>query len=93
MPNRVDGLADITKSCRKTIKSFITSDQPSAFLPLCRADIIFTNDEDKANILNQFYCQTFLDDSNASLLSVSYTPLYELEFISISALLLKLKPY
>ena len=34
-----------------------------------------------------------MDDSNASLLSVSYTPSYKFEFISISALLLKLKTY
>ena len=51
----------------KTLKPFITSEQPSIFPPLCKDDIVFTNGIDKANILNQFFTdQTILDDSNAS---------------------------
>ena len=70
----------------KTLKSFITPDQPSTFPPLCKDNIVYTNDEDKANILDQFFtAQTILDDNNASLPSVNQIPAYKLESISISA--------
>ena len=70
----------------KTLKSFITSEQPSTFPPLCKDDIVYTNDNDKANILNQFFTdQTILDDSNASLPSSNQIPPDKLESISISA--------
>ena len=70
----------------EALKSFITPDQPSTFPPLCKDDIVYTNDEDKANILNHFFtAQTILDDSNASLPSVNQIAAYKLESISISA--------
>ena len=70
----------------KTLKSFITSEQPSTFPPLCNDDIVYTNDNDKANILNQFFTdQTILGDSNASSPSFNQIPPDKLESISISA--------
>ena len=70
----------------KTLKSFITSGQPSTFPPLCKDDIVYTNDIDKANILNQFFTdQTILDYCNASLPLFNQIPPDKLEFISISA--------
>ena len=70
----------------KTLKSFITPEEPSTFPPLCKDDIVYTNDHDKANILNQFFTdQTILGDSNASLPSFNQILPYKLESISISA--------
>ena len=91
--NQLDKLGEKLKSkdlnqkdLWKTLKPFISPDQPSTFPPLGKDDIVYTNDEDKANILNQFFTvQTILDDSNASLPSVNQIPAYKLESISISA--------
>ena len=70
----------------KTLRLFIASEQPSTFSTLCKADIVYTNDHAKANILNQFFTdQTILDDSNASLPSFNQIPPDKLESISISA--------
>ena len=55
--------------------------------PLRKDDIIYTNDKDKANILNQFFTeQSTLDDSNASLPSINHALPYKLDSISITSL-------
>ena len=55
--------------------------------PLCKDDIIYTNDKDKANILNQFFTkQSTLADSNASLPSINHALPYQLDSISITSL-------
>ena len=71
----------------KTLKHFITPEQPSNFPPLCKDNKIYTNENEKANILNQFFTeQTILDDSNASLPRVHQESPHKLESISISSL-------
>ncbi|MES9994358.1 MAG: reverse transcriptase family protein [Candidatus Thiodiazotropha sp.] len=70
----------------KTLKYFITPEQQSTLPPLCKDDIIYTNENDKANILNLFFTeQTILDDSNATLPTVNQTPPHKLESISITS--------
>ena len=52
----------------KTLKSFIKPDQESALPPLKCNDIIYSDDEQKAGKLNDFFTQqTILDEQNASL--------------------------
>ena len=68
----------------RTLKYFITPEQPSTFPPVCKDDMVYTNENEKANILNQFFTeQTILDDSNATLPTVNHIPLHKLESISI----------
>ena len=53
--------------------------------PLCKNGIIYTDDKDKANILNQFFTdQSILDDTNATLPPLNQIPQHKLESISIS---------
>ena len=42
----------------RTLKFFIKPEQSLTVPPLCKDDIIYTNDKDKANILNQFFYRT-----------------------------------
>ena len=39
----------------RTLKYFVTLEQPSTFPPLCKDDMVYTNENEKANILNQFF--------------------------------------
>ena len=71
----------------RTLKTFIKPEQSLTVPPLCKDDIIYTNDKDKANILNQFFTeQSTLDDSNASLPSINHALPYKLDSISITSL-------
>ncbi|MCG8116730.1 MAG: reverse transcriptase domain-containing protein, partial [Candidatus Thiodiazotropha endolucinida] len=52
----------------KTLKQFIKTDQSSTLPPLYKDDNIYTKDEDKANLMNEFFVeQTMLNDDNTSL--------------------------
>ena len=42
----------------RTLKTFIKPEQTLTVHPLCKDDTIYTNDKDKANILNQFFYRT-----------------------------------
>lgn len=69
----------------RTLKYFISPEQPATIPPLCKDGIIYTDDKEKANILNQFFTdQSVLDDSNSSLPSINHIPPHKLESISIS---------
>ena len=89
--NQLDKLTEKLKSNTlnqkhwwRTLKHFITPEQPSTFPPLCKDDMVYTNENEKANILNQFFTeQTILDDSNATLPTVNHIPPHKLESISI----------
>ena len=89
--NQLDKLTEKLKSNTldqkdwwRTLKYFITPEQPSTFPPLCKDDMVYTNENEKANILNQFFTeQTILDDSNATLPTVNHIPPHKLESISI----------
>ena len=71
----------------RTLKTFIKPEQSLTVPPLCKDDIIYTNDKDKANILNQFFTeQSTLDDSNASLPSINHALPYKLDSISVTSL-------
>ena len=59
--NQLDKLTEKLKSNTldqkdwwRTLKYFITPEQPSTFPPLCKDDLVYTNENEKANILNQF---------------------------------------
>ena len=41
----------------RTLKYVITPEQPATVPPLCKNGIIYTDDKDKANILNQFFTE------------------------------------
>ena len=69
----------------RTFKYFITPEQPATVPPLCKNGIIYTDDKDKANILNQFFTdQSILDDTNSTLPPLNQIPQHKLESISIS---------
>ena len=75
------------KDWLKTLKHFITPEQPSNVPPLCKDNKIYTNENEKANILNQFFTeQTIPHDSNASLPRVHQESPHKLESISTSSL-------
>lgn len=68
----------------RSLKYFVTPEQPSTLPPLYKDDIIYTNEYDKANISNQLFTeQTLLDDSNATLPTLNHIPPHKLESISI----------
>ena len=51
-----------------TLKSFISPDNKSSIPPLDQDGTIYSEDFDKANVLNDFFCeQTMLNDENVSL--------------------------
>ena len=52
----------------KTLKQFIKPDHRSSFTPLTKYGDIYSDDVDKANLLNQFFAeQTHLDETNSTL--------------------------
>ena len=55
-----------------TLKFFITPDSKSTIPPIEHNDVIYTNESDKANILNKYFqSQTLLDDTNSILPDIS----------------------
>ena len=69
------------------LKTFIKPEQSLSVPPLCKDDIIYTNDKDKANILNQFLPNSRLwMIVYASLTSINHAFPYKLDSISITYL-------
>ena len=57
----------------KTLKHFITPTSTSSVHPLCKQCVIYSDDMEKIEILNEhFYAQNTLDKRNASLPSVNF---------------------
>ena len=62
--NQLDKLTEKLKSNTlnqkdwwRTLKYFITPEQPSTFPPFCKDGMAYTNENEKANILNQFFIE------------------------------------
>ena len=73
------------KNWWRTLKHFIKPEQTNAIPPLSKDGTIFSEDIDKANVLNDFFVdQTLLDDSTASLPQTVNVPDYNLESLNIS---------
>ena len=52
----------------KTLKHFIKPNNTTSIPPLCKDDIVHTEEADKASLMNDFFVeQTILDESNATL--------------------------
>ena len=52
----------------KTLKHFIKPNNTTSIPPLCKDDIVLTEEVDKASLMNEFFVeQTILDESNATL--------------------------
>ena len=69
----------------KTLKQFIKPDQTNIIPPLNKDGLIYSDEIDKANILNNYFTeQTLLDDSQASLPQTMTTPTYNLDSLSIT---------
>ena len=52
----------------KTLKHFIKPTNTTSIPPLCKDDIVHTEEADKASLMNDFFVeQTILDESNATL--------------------------
>ena len=69
----------------RTLKYFISPDSRQLFHRCVKNGMIYTDDKEKANILNQFFTdQSILDDTNATLPSLNQIPQHKLESISIS---------
>ena len=67
----------------KILKGFIKPDQTSTIPPLNKNDIIYTDDNEKANILNEFLRdQTLLDEHQASLPETKHLPPFKLDSIT-----------
>lgn len=68
----------------KTLKQFIKPEQNSTIPPLHKDGVIYTDDNDKANNLNDFFVsQTVLDESSTTLPPLPDLPPYKLDsFIS-----------
>ncbi|MES9994314.1 MAG: reverse transcriptase family protein, partial [Candidatus Thiodiazotropha sp.] len=76
-----------SKDWWKTLKNFIKPGQTSSIPPLCKDDAIYSDPNDKANIFNIFFTeQTMLDETNASLPSMNYTPASTLSSVSTTPL-------
>ena len=72
------------KNWWKTLKGFIKPSQNSSIPPLQLNVQVFSDDQDKADILNTFFtAQTILDDSGASLPSVNPRGDFSLNSISL----------
>ncbi|MCG8046167.1 MAG: reverse transcriptase domain-containing protein [Candidatus Thiodiazotropha endolucinida] len=66
----------------KTLKGFIKPDQTNTLPPLSKDGTIYSNDSDKASILNDFFRdQTLLDESRATLPQTKPLPTYKIESI------------
>ena len=73
------------KNWWRTLKHFIKPEQTNAIPPLSKDGTIYSDDIDKANVLNDFFVdQTFLDDSTASLPQTVNVPDYNLDSLNIS---------
>ena len=69
----------------KTLKHFIKSEHSTSLPPLHHDDAVFTEEPDKASLLNDFFVgQTNLDESQASLPPDAPIPDNNLNFISTS---------
>ena len=69
----------------KTLKSFIKPDQASSIPPLNREGIIYCNDNDKANILNQYFIeQTVIEEENATLPTTLPLPAHKFDSITVT---------
>ena len=67
----------------KTLKQFIKPDHCSSFPPLIKNEDIYSEDMDKANLLNQFFAeQTHLDETNSTLPPDIPLPPQSLDLIS-----------
>ena len=52
----------------KTLKHFIKQNITTSILPLCKDDIVHTEEADKASMMNDFFVeQNILDETNAQL--------------------------
>ena len=73
------------KNWWRTLKHFIKPEQTNAIPPLSKDGTIYSDDIDKANVLNDFFVdQTLLDGSTASLPQTVNVPDYNLESLNIS---------
>ena len=69
----------------KTLKSFIKPDQASSIPPLNREGMICCNDNNKANILNQYFIeQTVIEEENATLPITFPLPLQKFDFMTVT---------
>ena len=69
----------------KTLKSVIKPDQTSSIPPLNREGIIYCNDNDKANILNQYFIeQTVIKEENATLPTTLPLPAHKFDSITVT---------
>ena len=70
----------------KTLKSYIKPDQASSIPPLNREGIIYCNDNDKANILNQYFIeQTVIEEENATLPTTLPLPAHKFDSITVTS--------
>ena len=71
----------------KTLKKFIKPSQNTSIPPLQHNDEVFSDDQDKADILNHFFtAQTVLDDRGATLPTAAARGNFSLDSISLSPL-------
>ena len=69
----------------KTLKHFIQPDQTDVIPPLNKNGQIYTEEKEKANILNNFFTeQTLLDDSHATLPQTVKNTTYKLDSIIVT---------
>ena len=69
----------------KTLKQFIKPGQSSTVPPLYKDDIIYTEEDDKATLMNNFFvAQTELDETQATLPPDITLPEHSLSFLSTS---------
>ena len=91
---QIDKLADNLKNQSygqnnwwKTLKNFIKPSQNTSIPPLQLNDEVFSDDQDKADILNHFFtAQTVLDDRGATLPTAAARGNFSLDAISLSPL-------
>ena len=68
----------------RTLKQFIKPEQTSGIPPLSHGDVIYSAEQENAEILNKHFTkQTFLNETNATLPSTSINPPFQLDSISI----------
>ena len=67
----------------KTLKQFIKPSQSSSVPPLYKYDIIYTEEDDKATLMNNFIvAQTELDETQATIPPDIPLPEHDLNFLS-----------
>ena len=75
MANKLKNHTLTSRDWWTTFKSFISPDNKSSIPPLDQDGTIYSEDFDKTNVLNDFFCkQTMLNDENVSLLEL---PLFD----------------